>query len=213
MPDHLLAVAVGVFARSQSGSGTAAACVHARSSIGPHWMDADVSHNNGMNIVMKSATFASLAVAMLSVLTTAAIAQAEPAEAKASATAPSQAHVLSRAELDKLLAAPQSVLIVDVRRPDEVTKIGGFPVYLSVQLADLEKSLAWIPQDRTIVTVSNHAKRAQRAVDLLVSKGYRVAGAAGVQDYEAQGGALTKIAAPAPQAQTAAQVRPNTACH
>lgn len=158
---------------------------------------------NGMNI-MKNATFASLAVAMLSLATNAVIAQAEP-KAGASATAPSQAHILSRAELDKLLAAPQSVLIVDVRRPDELTRIGGFPVYLSVQLADLEKSLAWIPKDRTIVTVSNHAKRAQRAVDLLVSKGYRVAGAAGVQDYEAQGGAITRIAAPPPNAQTAAQ--------
>jgi len=153
--------------------------------------------------MMKNATFASLAVAMLSLATTAAIAQTEPAKAGASAASPSQAYLLSRAELDTLLATPQSVLIVDVRRPDELTRIGGFPVYLSVQLADLEKSLAWIPKDRTIVTVSNHAKRAQRAVDLLVSKGYRVAGAAGVQDYEAQGGVLTKIAAPAPKAQTA----------
>lgn len=43
------------------------------------------------------------------------------------------------------------------RRPDELASIGGFPVYLSVQAAELEKSLAWIPKDRTLVTVSNPA--------------------------------------------------------
>jgi hypothetical protein len=30
---------------------------------------------------------------------------------------------------------------------------------LTRQSADLEKSLAWIPKDRTIVTVSHHAAR------------------------------------------------------
>jgi hypothetical protein len=43
----------------------------------------------------------------------------------------SKAHVLTRAELDALLTKPEQVLIVDVRRPDELTSIGGFPVYLS----------------------------------------------------------------------------------
>jgi rhodanese-related sulfurtransferase len=154
--------------------------------------------------MMKHATLATLAAIALS-LTAATYAQAPAAKEGPAAAPASQAHILSRAELDKLLSTPQSVLIVDVRRPDELTRVGGFPVYLSVQLADLEKSLAWIPKDRTIITVSNHAKRAQRAVDLLTSKGYRVAGAAGVQDYEAAGGVLTKIAPPAPKAQTAAK--------
>jgi rhodanese-related sulfurtransferase len=109
-----------------------------------------------------------------------------------------RAHVLTREELDKLLARPQNLLVVDVRRPDEITKIGGLPVYLSIQLSDLEKSLAWIPKGRTIVTVSNHAKRAGTAADLLASKGFKVAGAAGVQTYEQDGGKLTKIVPPAP---------------
>jgi rhodanese-related sulfurtransferase len=119
----------------------------------------------------------------------------QPAAAAASAPA-SHAHVLTRAELDKLLAHPQDLLVIDVRRPDEVSKIGGLPVYLSVQLGDLEKSLAWIPKGRTIVTVSNHAKRAGTAADLLESKGFKVAGAAGVQTYEQEGGKLTKVVPP-----------------
>ena len=118
-----------------------------------------------------------------------------------------KAHVLSRTELDALLAHPNNVLLIDVRRPDELTSIGGFPVYLSIQASDLEKDLAWIPKDRQIVTVSNHAGRAGKAADLLASKGFKVAGAAGVQNYEKEGGTLTKIApkaAPAQQANAAA---------
>jgi rhodanese-related sulfurtransferase len=107
-----------------------------------------------------------------------------------------KAHVLTRPELDALLAKPDKVLIIDVRRPDELASIGGFPVYLSVQAAELEKSLAWIPKDRTLVTVSNHAGRGGRAADLLASKGFRVAGTVGAQTYEQEGGKLTHIPAP-----------------
>ena len=114
----------------------------------------------------------------------------------ATKNAPSKAKKLTRAELDDLLSHPDQVLIVDVRRPDEVSSIGGFPVYLSVQAGDLEKSAAWIPKDRTIVTVSNHAARGGRAADLLASKGFKVAGTVGAEDYESEGGALTKIAVP-----------------
>jgi hypothetical protein len=69
----------------------------------------------------------------------------------AAAKAPaSKAHVLSRAGLDNLLALPGKVLVIDVLRPDEVSDVGGLPVYLSIQLSDLEKELAWIPRDRQI---------------------------------------------------------------
>jgi rhodanese-related sulfurtransferase len=110
----------------------------------------------------------------------------------------SQAKVLTRAEFDALLAKPEQVLILDVRRPDEIKDNGGFPVYLSIQAADLEKNLAWIPKDRMIVTVSNHANRGGRAADLLASHGFKVAGTIGAQVYETQGGKLTKIAPPPP---------------
>ena len=107
-----------------------------------------------------------------------------------------KAHVLSRPELDALLKHPEELLLIDVRRPDELTAIGGFPVYLSVQINDLESNLAWIPKGRQIVTLSNHAARAGKAADVLAAKGYRVAGAVGVQLYERDGGTLTKIAPP-----------------
>jgi len=124
------------------------------------------------------------------------------------ASAPaSRAHVLTREELDKLLAQPRSLLVIDVRRPDEVSRIGGLPVYLSIQLSDLEKSLAWIPKERSIVTVSNHAKRAGTAADLLASRGFKVAGAVGVQTYEEAGGKLTKVAPPPPRAGNASPNR------
>jgi rhodanese-related sulfurtransferase len=110
----------------------------------------------------------------------------------------SQAKVLTRAEIDDLLAKPDQVLIIDVRRPDEVKDIGGFPVYLSIQINELPSKLAWIPKDRTIIALSNHAARGGRAADILTKAGFKVAGAAGAEDYEAQGGTLTKIVPPPP---------------
>ena len=106
---------------------------------------------------------------------------------------------LARNEVDVLLAHPEKVVVIDVRRPDELTAKGGFPVYLSIQAKDVEKNLAYIPKDRLIVTVSNHAHRAGAVGDLLTAKGYKVAGAAGSEDYEAQGGTITKISAPPSQ--------------
>jgi rhodanese-related sulfurtransferase len=112
----------------------------------------------------------------------------------------SQAKVLTRAEFDDLFAKPDRILIIDVRRPDEIKDIGGFPVFLNVQIGDLEKSLDWIPKDRTIITVSNHAARGGRAADILTKNGFHVAGTIGVQTYEKDGGTLAKVivAPPAP---------------
>jgi rhodanese-related sulfurtransferase len=124
-----------------------------------------------------------------------------PGAAKAAAAPKSTAHVLTNAELDKLLAHPESLVLVDVRRPDEVSSIGGFPVYLSIQIKDLEKSVAWIPKDRTVVVVSNHAGRASKGAEILASKGFKVAGAVGAQTYEKAGGTIAHIAVPPPQAE------------
>jgi rhodanese-related sulfurtransferase len=134
--------------------------------------------------------------------------QATPAAAPAAAPAAPAAAAepykaitakLNRQQLDGLLAYPDQVLIVDVRRPDEITTIGGFPAYLSVQAKDIESGAVFIPRDRTLITVSNHAGRALKAADALLAKGFKIGGAVGVQDYEAEGGKLTKISAPAPK--------------
>jgi len=83
---------------------------------------------------------------------------AEPVAAPA-AKPKNLSHELTKVEFEQLLQKPNELLIIDLRRPDELTKIGGFPVYLSIQAKDLEQQLEWIPKGRTIVTVSNHAAR------------------------------------------------------
>jgi len=133
-------------------------------------------------------------IALLAAATT--FAQTGGQEAAQGKAAPSKAKVLTRAELDDLLSHPDRVLLLDLRRPDEISTIGGFPVYLSIQIGELEKHLSEIPKDKVIVTVSNHAGRAGRAADLLDSKGFNVAGAVGAQTYEAAGGKLSKIEPP-----------------
>jgi rhodanese-related sulfurtransferase len=114
----------------------------------------------------------------------------------------SKAKILTRAEFDALMAKPGSVLLIDVRRPTEIAQNGGFPVYLNIQAADLEKHLAEIPRDRPVVTVSNHAHRAGIAADLLAGKGIKVVGAIGAQVYESEGGTLIKYPPEKPAANT-----------
>jgi rhodanese-related sulfurtransferase len=140
----------------------------------------------------RSLSFRSLSVLLVSLVASVAFAQGKD-EAKTP--------VLTRAQFDQLLAKPDQLLIIDLRRPDELTTIGGLPVYLSIQAGDLEKSLAWIPKDRKIVTVPNHAGRAGKAGDLLAARGFNVVGRIGVQNYEQDGGKLTRIAPKAPAGQ------------
>jgi len=138
------------------------------------------------------------AVALLSVLAGPAVLAADPpATAPAAQAYKYKTPKLNRAQIDALLAHPDKLLIIDVRRPDELTKIGGFPAYLSIQAKDLEQNLAYIPKGRQIVTVSNHAARAGAAADFLRAHGFKAVGSIGVENYEEEGGTITKIAPPA----------------
>lgn len=161
---------------------------------------------------MKKIALSTIAVSLL-LSATVALAQNSTADAPTNNVQKSaqpqawkyKAQRLDRAAVDALLAQPQNVLVLDVRRPDELTKYGGFPVYLNVQTQDIEKQLAYIPKDRTILTVSNHAQRAGRVADLLLERGFKVAGATGSEDYAAQGGTVTRWN---PPTQAAALAKP-----
>jgi rhodanese-related sulfurtransferase len=141
-------------------------------------------------------------ILVLAMLSTAAFAQ-EPTPAAPGANnaapkrAPSRAKKLTNAEFDAYLAHPENVLLIDVRRPDEISTIGGFPVYLSIQAKDIKNHLSEIPRDRPIITVSNHSARAGYAADALEDAGFKVLGAIGADTYQTEGGKLAvKIAVP-----------------
>lgn len=145
-----------------------------------------------------------LASALLLALTaTLTIAQSAAAPAAVAASAPAwkfKTRHLGVAEVDALLAQPDKLLVLDVRRPDELIKYGSFPAYVNIQNNEVEKYLAYLPKDRVILTVSNHANRAGATGDLLTAKGYAVAGATGSEDYENEGGkAVRHIQPPAPR--------------
>jgi rhodanese-related sulfurtransferase len=141
---------------------------------------------------------------IFAMLSTAAFAQEAAAPAGAAngartAPAPTKAKKLTNAEFDAYLAHPEQVLLIDVRRPDEISTIGGFSVYLSIQIGDLKNHLNEIPKDRPIITISNHAARASVAADLLDSNGFKVLGAVGADTYQKDGGKLAvKIPVPKP---------------
>ena len=116
-----------------------------------------------------------------------------PAQAQQATAAAAQADaapVLNRAQIDALIATPDKVVFIDLRRADEITAIGGLPVFLNIQASELDRFLPFIPRDRAVVPVSNHAGRAKKAAALLAQHGFTVPGAIGVQDYEQQGGTL-----------------------
>ena len=131
-----------------------------------------------------------------------------PKAAPAAHAYSSKTPLLNRAQIDALLANPDKLVIVDVRRPDELATKGAFPAYLNIQAKDLPNRLAYIPKDRQIVTVSNHAGRAGPNADFLASKGFNVVGAIGIEGYEAEGGTIVRVTPPAPKVagNTTAQV-------
>jgi rhodanese-related sulfurtransferase len=140
---------------------------------------------------------------VLTMLSTAAFAQdaTQGAQTAHHASAPTRAKKLTNAELDKYLAHPEKVLLIDVRRPDEISTIGGFPVYLNIQIKDLKNHLGEIPKEREIITVSNHSARAAVAADLLADNGFKVLGAVGADTYQKDGGTLAvKFPVPPPHA-------------
>lgn len=145
-----------------------------------------------------------LALTALLGAATLAHAQAPAASAPAATEWKNKTPRLKAPEVDALLAQPEKLLVLDLRRPDELIKYGSFPVFLNIQNKDLAKHLAYLPKDRAILTVSNHAVRAGLAGDLLAEKGYKVVGATGSEDYEHEGGkAVVHIQPPQPRAQAA----------
>jgi rhodanese-related sulfurtransferase len=145
---------------------------------------------------------------VLTMLSTASFAQ-EGAPPVHHESAPTRAKKLTNAELDQYLAHPEKVLLIDVRRPDEISTIGGFPVYLNIQIKDLKNHLGEIPKGRQIITVSNHAARAALAADLLEDNGFTVLGAVGADTYQKDGGTLAvKFPIPPPHATAAGEPEP-----
>jgi hypothetical protein len=107
---------------------------------------------------------------------------------------------LTVAQIDHWLAKPDQVLVLDIRRPDELIRFGSFPVFLNIQYADLEKTLLTFQKIAISLLYLITPAALFAAGDLLTSKGYKVIGAAGSENYEQQGGkAVTKIQKPAPK--------------
>jgi gluconolactonase len=136
-------------------------------------------------------------------------ADAAHAQGAPNAAAQQQEPELSREQVDQLLATPERVVFIDVRRADEVAAIGGLPVFLNIQASELDRFLAYIPRDRQVVTISNHAGRARKSAALLRERGFTVAGVVGVEDYAAAGGTLygRKFVTPAIAGVVAADAR------
>lgn len=150
-----------------------------------------VTRTAALNAVLRTrSAMAGCSMALAVLAGASSIAMAQTAPAPAGEAAPSKIPVLTRAQIDAYLAQPEKVLFIDVRRPDEVSEIGGFPAYLSIPISELDRFIKVIPRDRGLILVSNHAGRAQKGAEVLSAAGLTVLGAAGVEGYEKEGGTL-----------------------
>ena len=95
---------------------------------------------------------------------------------------------LSTAEVDQLLDSHKHVYILDVRKPEEIAQLGTLKGSINIPIDQLEQRLNEVPKNKLILTLSNHAGRGSKAAELLEKNGYKVAGAAGIQTYTADGG-------------------------
>lgn len=158
---------------------------------------------------VRAAGFCTKLLASAALVATSGTAFAQTAPVAAAAPAAAREASLTREQIDALLATPDKVTFIDVRRADEIAASGSVPVYLNIQISELDRFLPYIPRDRQVVAISNHAGRATRAVALLREKGFTVAGAFGAEDYAAKGGTLygKKFVTPAIPGVVAADTR------
>jgi rhodanese-related sulfurtransferase len=56
-------------------------------------------------------------------------------------------------ELEKFVKEQSNLFYLDVREPKEIAELGTLKGYVNIPLGELEKRLAEVPRDRTILTV------------------------------------------------------------
>jgi rhodanese-related sulfurtransferase len=110
-----------------------------------------------------------------------------PALAPAQEPAPKW-KVLKAPDLEKLLAEPEKYLFLDVRRPDEISKLGTVKGFRNVAVEQLADRIAEVPKDKPVVTLCNRARRAATAAGILEEKGYTIVAVGGLEDIKKEEG-------------------------
>jgi rhodanese-related sulfurtransferase len=67
--------------------------------------------------------------------------------------AQSDSKKLTTEDLEKLLEKKDSIFFLDVREPDEISRLGSIKGYVNIPLGQLESRLKEVPKDRVIVTL------------------------------------------------------------
>ena len=101
--------------------------------------------------------------------------------------AATQTKSLTTEELEKYLEKKEGIFFLDVREPDEITKLGSVPGYFNIPIGQLEKRLNEVPKDKLIITMCNRGVRAARAEDILAKAGYKTIGSCGLTEYKEKG--------------------------
>jgi adenylyltransferase/sulfurtransferase len=90
----------------------------------------------------------------------------------AAAPAAAEVPVVDVASLKQRLDAGEDIFLLDVRNPDEIVEHGMIAGSVNIPIDQLEARVSEVPKDKPIVTYCMRGGRADRAAQLLRSKGY-----------------------------------------
>ena len=99
---------------------------------------------------------------------------------------------LTPEEIDQYVKAGKYFLL-DVRSNEELEQLGSVKGYHHIPLPDLEKRYVEIPKSAEVVTMCERGGRAERAAELLKSKGYKVIAICGLMEYREKGFESVKV--------------------
>jgi rhodanese-related sulfurtransferase len=91
-----------------------------------------------------------------------------------------------QAEAIDAMIAKGDVVVLDVREPNELDESGTVKGAIHIPLGQLESRLSELPKDKVILTACRRGGRASRAYAMLESKGFKLAGFCGLENYKGQ---------------------------
>jgi rhodanese-related sulfurtransferase len=99
--------------------------------------------------------------------------------------------------LKEKLDRGEKVLIIDVRREDEV-KPGSIPGAVNISMAELEARMKDISKDVQVVFVCDHGNRSSLAAEMFEKKGYKASTFCALEGWKAKGYKVAEIRRPDP---------------
>ena len=101
--------------------------------------------------------------------------------------AKSDAKQLTTDDIKKLVDSKAKMVVVDVREPDELEKLGTLEGVMNIPLGQVESRWSEVPKDVPLVVLCNRGARAGKAADVFKEHGYKDVSYGGLREWKARG--------------------------